>query len=271
MHPLLNIRKYYKPLQPTITQSAENVLYTEGAPGISLLPFIYCYWQLKTRMRLADSYLYRVISDGCIDAFFELNNPEESYVMGFCKSYMEFPLGKQFNYVGIRFLPSAFPLFFRQNAGELSNINIRLNLVLSDLATSISHKFNNLQSFQQIKNKLDILLIKYLEKANLSLDNRFSKALEIILKSQGHVQILTDLDTGISPRHLRRLFEFYIGDTAKTFSQVVRFQSFLNTAPSLQALQKNKLFYDMGYYDQSHFIKEFKTFYGITPYKASVK
>lgn len=111
---------------------------------------------------------------------------------------------------------------------------------------------------------MDTFFSKYLEKTDFSIDNRFCKALEIILKSKGNARIVSDLDTGISPRHLRRLFEFYIGDTAKTFSQVVRFQSFLNAKISNQN-NDNPSFYDMGYYDQSHFIKEFKTFCGVTP------
>ena len=261
----LNIRQFYQPIQPIITHSTENISYREIFPDENLLPFIYCYWQLKTEVQLSENYQYRVVSDGCIDVFFEVDNPDESYIMGFCKSYTEFPLGKQFSYIGIRFLPSVFPLIFGQNAKELSNTEVRLDLVLPDLAQFILHKFNNFKTIQQIKNELDIFFITYLEKTDFSVDNRFSKALEIILKSQGNVQILNDLDTGISPRHLRRLFEFYIGDTAKTFSQVVRFQSVLRTSVSASAFQKSKLFYDMGYCDQSHFIKEFKTFYGRTP------
>ena len=261
----LNIRQFYQPIQPIITHSTENISYREIFPDENLLPFIYCYWQLKTEVQLSENYQYRVISDGCIDVFFEVDNPDESYIMGFCKSYTEFPLGKQFSYIGIRFLPSVFPLIFGQNAKELSNTEVRLDLVLPDLAQFILHKFNNFKTIQQIKNELDIFFIKHLEKTDFSMDNRFSKALEIILKSQGNVHILSDLNTGISPRHLRRLFEFYIGDTAKTFSQVVRFQSVLRTSVSASAFQKSKLFYDMGYCDQSHFIKEFKTFYGRTP------
>ena len=63
-------------------------------------------------------------------------------------------------------------------------------------------------------------------------------------------------------------FEYYIGDTAKTFSKVVRFQHVLNAKPSSDSLRKSKLFYDAGYYDQAHFIKEFRNFYGVTPSKA---
>ncbi|MEM6844922.1 MAG: helix-turn-helix domain-containing protein [Bacteroidota bacterium] len=78
----------------------------------------------------------------------------------------------------------------------------------------------------------------------------------------------TDLETGLSPRQLRRYFEFYVGDTAKTFSQVVRFQRIFNGSSSIQDLKQHKIYFDLGYYDQAHFIKEFKNFYGATPSKA---
>ncbi len=77
-------------------------------PDEKLLPFIYCYWELKTETQLAEKYLYRVIADGCVDIFFPLENPDESYIMGFCKSYTEFSLGKQFHYIGIRFFTDDF-------------------------------------------------------------------------------------------------------------------------------------------------------------------
>ena len=99
-------------------------------------------------------------------------------------------------------------------------------------------------------------------------DTRLYNAIEIILNNYGVIDIEKDLDTGISPRQLRRLFEYYIGDTAKTFSQVVRFQNILKAKPSSQSLRQNKMFYENGYYDQAHFIKEFKNFYGVTPSKA---
>ena len=80
------------------------------------------------------------------------------------------------------------------------------------------------------------------------------------------MKIESDLkNIGISPRQLRRLFDFYIGSSPKTFSQVIRFQNILNAKPSAESLRKNKLFFDAGYYDQAHFIKEFKTMYGQTP------
>ena len=77
-----------------------------------------------------------------------------------------------------------------------------------------------------------------------------------------------ELDTGLSARQLRRIFNYYIGTTAKTFSNVVRFQYILNADPSQRRLKNDKLYFDVGFFDQAHFIKNFKTFYGVTPSQA---
>ncbi|WP_433896552.1 AraC family transcriptional regulator [Sphingobacterium mizutaii] len=264
----MQIRGLFNPIQPTVKISANQVAYMEYLPDYRLQPFIYCYWQLKTCQPLAEPFTYRVVTDSCIDVIFDLNNPKENYVMGFFKKYSEFPLSTSFSYIGIRFLPTMFPQFFKINALELSHQIEHLKSVVPHLSDFISTRFDESQSSDVIRSLLDNYLLSLYAKAQFNTDNRLYAGIEMILKNCGSVNLQKDLDTGISPRQLRRLFEFYIGDTAKTFSKVVRFQKFLNTNPSKQNLRKNKLFFDAGYYDQSHFIKEFKDFYGITPVKA---
>ncbi|WP_207512877.1 AraC family transcriptional regulator [Longitalea luteola] len=264
----LNIRQLYRPLQPTVKQTTENVSYVEVAPGEQLLPYIYCYWQLKTDKSLQEPFTYRVVADGCIDIYFELNAPYENYVMGFCKKYTEFPLQNSFNYVGIRFLPTMFPQLFQVNAKALSNRYLHLKAVNNKLSAFISSAFHGNQSLDVIARLLNDYFIKHISTLSFAADNRLYNALEIIFRNQGMVAVEKELDTGISARQLRRLFDFYIGDTAKTFAKVVRFQNILNAKPSTQSLRNNKLFFDAGYYDQAHFIREFKNFYGVTPSKA---
>jgi hypothetical protein len=116
-----NIRQLYNPIQPTVKQSAKNVTYFEFLPDLKLQPYIYCYWELKTKQTLTEPFNYKVVADGCIDIFFELNNPQENFVMGFCKKYTEFPLDNSFHYIGVRFLPTMFPQIFNVDASEISN------------------------------------------------------------------------------------------------------------------------------------------------------
>ncbi|PRD57454.1 AraC family transcriptional regulator [Sphingobacterium gobiense] len=262
------IRNLYHPIQPTVKASAENVTYVEFLPDIRLQPYIYCYWQLKTTQPLPEPFNYRVVTDSCIDIILDLNNPEENYVMGFFKKFSEFPLTTSFSYIGIRFLPTMFPQFFKVKASELSNQIEHLSSIVPHLSDFISNRFNEKKSAEEVRIILDNHLLALYAKAQFNADNRLYAGIEIILKNNGSVEVQKDLNTGISPRQLRRLFEFYIGDTAKTFSKVVRFQKFLNAQPSMQSLTKKKLFFEAGYYDQSHFIKDFKDFYGITPGKA---
>lgn len=268
MNPSLNIRKLYSPLQPTLAQSANNVIYSEILPDLKLQPFVYCYWELKTQKMLDEQFYYRVVADGCIDVFFDLNNPTDSFVMGFCKTHTVFPLNNWFHYVGIRFLPTMFPQLFKINASELSNRFERLQTVIPSKAKFIAENFEAHQDTAQIKALIDSYFIGLLAKTDFHNDGRLYEAINIILENTGMLNIERDLDTGISPRQLRRLFEHYVGDTAKTFSKIVRFQNVLKARPKTQNPGGQDLLFDAGYYDQSHFIKEFKNLYGDTPAKA---
>lgn len=265
---MTELKSLYNPIQPTVCQSAYKVVYTEFLPDIALQPYIYCFWQLKTSQQLSELFHYRVVADGCIDIYFDLMDPKENYVMGFCKKFTEFPLDNTFNYVGIRFFPTMFPQLFKINAMELSNRYEHLQLIVPHLSDYIANNFNACQSQLAIKTLLDKYFLDHITKTTFDNDSRLYGAIEIILLNFGVIDIEKDLNTGISARQLRRLFEFYIGDTAKTFSKVVRFQNILKAKPSSQSLRQNKLFFNVGYYDQSHFIKEFKNFFGVTPSKA---
>lgn len=263
-----SIRNLYSPVQPAANHAGDGVLYREVLPDVALQPFIYCYWELKTVSPLVQPYLYRVVADGCIDIYFEAGNPQESYLMGFCRKYTEFPLEPSFHYFGVRFLPAMFPLLFKAKASEFSHCFLKLTDVVPHLSSHIEETYCEYPTQESIKKLLDSFFIRHISKYDFDIDNRFFRSMNIILKNSGVLNVESDLDTGISSRQLRRLFEFYIGDNVKTFSKVVRFQNILRAKPSTHSLRNNKLFFDAGFYDQSHFIKDFRNFFGVTPAKA---
>ncbi len=261
------IKDEYKPIQPTVN-AEKRIIYQEINPDERIEHFVYCFWQLKTQKPLNKPFIYRVVSDGCIDLFFDHNQPSENFVMGFCKKYTTFPIGQTFDYIGIRFLPAAFPTLFGINAKSLSNQSQKLTTVLPHLATWIASKIKPTESFENITIQLNEKLTDLVKKQNFRYDERFLNALSLIFQRNGFLDIEKELNTGLSPRQLRRVFNFYIGTTSKRFSKVVRFQYILNAKPSKQSLKENKLYFDVGFYDQAHFIKNFKTFYGVTPSEA---
>lgn len=262
------IRALYTPLQPTVVSKAKEVQYLEHAANPRLRSLIYCYWELKTTTKLKAPYLYRVVTDGCIDIFFDLYNPSDNFVMGFCKKYTEFPIGDQFYYVGIRFLPTVFSQIYKVDASTMSNQFQDLSSVNQETASFLKNSFDTTNDAPHLVKKLNEYFLDIIQTKEFETDPRLYDAISTILKKQGVLNIASDLNTGISHRQLRRMFNYYIGDTPKTFSKVVKFQNILRAKPSSQSLKRNKLFYGLGYYDQAHFIKDFKNFYGVCPSKA---
>ncbi|UTW67712.1 AraC family transcriptional regulator [bacterium SCSIO 12643] len=263
-----HIRELFQPIQPTVMPTGGSVSYCEFLPSIKLQPYIYCYWQLKTNKKLVTPFSYKVVSDGCIDILFEINKPQDNFVAGFCRKYTEYELNPEFNYVGIRFLPTIFPQIFKVNAKDLSNKFQNLEGFAPKTSQFIAKHFHQEMTSNEIKASFDHYFESVLKKITFDYDSRLYTAIDIILNNYGVLNLEKDLDVGLSIRQLRRLFHFYIGDSPKTFSKVVQFQNILKAKPSNQSLNQNKLFYDTGHYDQSHFIKDFKTFYGVTPSKA---
>ena len=241
MKELAFIREYFKPLQPSVSANQGNIIYEEVEPASILKPYIHCYWQLKTSKPLDTPYHYRVVSDGCIDIFFNLNDINERFAMGFCRKYTEFSIGNEFNYAGIRFYPSVFPQLFGVSAKILSDKDHRLVTILPKVDEFIAEKING--DFLSVTQKINDFFISLIQKKEIKIDERFYNALYLILKRNGHLETERELNTGLSSRQLRRVFNYYIGTTPKTFSQVVRFQYILNAKPSSQSLKKNKIYY----------------------------
>ncbi|REH54693.1 AraC family transcriptional regulator [Tenacibaculum gallaicum] len=263
-----SIKNFYKPIQPSVNSKTNNISYIELKPDIRLENYIYCFWQLKTKEPLQNPFSYRVVSDGCIDIFFNKKHISESFIMGFCRKYVEFPIGNDFDYIGIRFFPSVFPLLFKINAKELSNQSQELKLFLPHLSEWIQTTISSRSSLESIVKLLNFRFINLTQSQSIQNDSRFFKALSLIFHHKGYLDIEKDLNTGLSTRQLQRVFNYYIGTTPKAFSNVVRFQQVLNETTSTQSLKNNKLYLDLGFFDQAHFIKHFKTFYGVPPSKA---
>ena len=150
---MLSLRLYYHPMQSVIPAEEKEVTYTEFLPCEALRSFIYCYWELKSSPRNTP-FFYRVVADGCIDLFFDCNVPQMSSVMGYCNTYIEFPITGAFHYVGVRFLPSAFPLLFGQDAFEISAQEIPLREVVFVLATFITQQLENKADLAELEEKM---------------------------------------------------------------------------------------------------------------------
>ena len=189
MSPLELLRQFYRPIPPSVGRNHTLIRYEEFLPETQLRPYIYCFWRLRSEGPLPEPYTYRVVSDGCIDIFFETEAATNSFVMGFCRKYTEFDIGTEFDYFGIRFLPSTFTLLFEIDAKRISNQDLPLEQILPQLASSLSSMENPGLDHSSIVSFLNDMLIDHVDQANPDIDARFYVALISIFRRHGHIDV----------------------------------------------------------------------------------
>ncbi|MBC5991944.1 AraC family transcriptional regulator [Pontibacter cellulosilyticus] len=72
---------------------------------------------------------------------------------------------------------------------------------------------------------------------------------------------------GISTRQLERLFRAKIGLSPKEMGKIIRLNSAFSSLESDPGISLTSLSYEAGYYDQSHFSRDFKSIAGVSPSK----
>ncbi|AIQ60369.1 hypothetical protein PBOR_28035 [Paenibacillus borealis] len=173
-------------------------------------------------------------------------------------------------YFVIRFLPGYAEHFFRFPIGEFSELEIPVGDVLPHAAELLERVVakntfhERVQAFEDfygtyMRDRLEIpRLIEYLT--------------DQIICSRGtlHVNDLSQ-DTGYSSRYLIKAFERYIGASPKLFSRIIRFQHVLESLENKHYKETLEQISELGYFDQNHFIKEFKEFSLTTPKKYIIK
>lgn len=92
------------------------------------------------------------------------------------------------------------------------------------------------------------------------IDERKRKLFELMFETNGELSIeeLSD-NIGWSKRQMNRYFNQYFGLSLKAYCNILRFQA------SLPDIKQGKLFPQLNFSDQSHFIKEIKKLSGVSP------
>lgn len=118
---------------------------------------------------------------------------------------------------------------------------------------------------KRVKILEDFILGKIL-KTSCEPNKRLVKAVEILGINRGQVRIDKLAErVCLSKRQLERLFRQKIGLSPKEFSRIIRFQAVLFAKQKDKTLSFTDLAYSSGYFDQAHFINDFKQISGYKP------
>jgi AraC-like DNA-binding protein len=255
------------------------MMYRTHVPAPPLSAFVSLFWYVEKYS--SRSTKERILPTGTIELVISLNTevfriyeqqPTERF-QTFSNSFISGP-HSQFvisdspntsSLMGVHFKPGgAFP-FLGVPASELKNIVLSLETLWGPKATHLR----------------ELLLAATATQTKFEILEQFLTA-QIVTQSIPHPAVtfalskfqslhdpgsMSDVSQqiGLSHRRFIQIFEEQVGLTPKLFSRLQRFQNVLKLMTESRSWQWSEIALATGYYDQAHFVHDFRAFAGMSP------
>jgi AraC-like DNA-binding protein len=171
----------------------------------------------------------------------------------------------QARFMRVRFRPGGAFAFFRPPAGELHNTHLSLDEVWGHDAALLQEQLVEAPSIQR---KFRVLADALIDAAPRPFTNSAAVANALVLAQQAPRRLrAADLAkaSDLSTKRFIRHFTDEVGTTPKLFLRIRRFERMLAGIFPRTDVDWCKVALCYGYFDQSHMIREFQDFAGMTP------
>lgn len=241
-----------------------------------LLPFVQHYWVLDIGKEDVP-YQQQILPYGHLELFFIIEEPRDtietrrfsgsqkisSYIAGMADRIQKVVYSSPVRVVGISFQPWAGSFLYNIPANELvSPCN-----TYSDFE-SFSSISDQLSEDHSVQNTLE--LFENFLKSKIHLyrgDEMIEFITKSILKSDGHENAYRDLNLhfNLSKRRIEQRFLAAVGVPMGAFSRITRVEKAFQVISEGNYMSMTELGAELGFYDQSHFIREFKQYASDSP------
>ncbi|MEZ4710122.1 MAG: helix-turn-helix domain-containing protein [Caldilineaceae bacterium] len=165
----------------------------------------------------------------------------------------------------MRIKPGGGYPFLQFPLSELHNRVIALEAIWGQFAAEIRERLAAAPTIEAGFALLDQLLLARLHDAPHSLDVVQYAIAEMVRKHGAlSIRALSD-QIGISQNQLGIWFKQMVGVTPKEFTRLIRFEGALRSITPSQPVDWTQIAHQCGFYDQSHFNKDFVAFTGHCP------
>lgn len=186
-------------------------------------------------------------------------------ITGIADHYQVFKNSADIGTVLVYFTEIGYTHFSSNPANELFNFSLSLDDIFEkSIISEVEEKLLMASSdIQRIKVIEQFLLT---ELKDTQTDKLIVEAVKLIYQYKGVIRI-KELHEKlfISQSPFEKRFRKVVGTTAKKFASIVRFNSVLDNMNKIKSL--TEICYENNFFDQAHFIKDFKQFTGDTPEK----
>lgn len=251
--------------------------YITYKPSEKLKDFIKFFWVFETDGKDNIPYHHLATASGCAKLAFQYGGAmgvrqpsganEKLFTSGIqaqSQRAQQFISSGEVGVIGVYFQPYALPFLFGIPAEDLSNQNIALDDLLGRQGRELEEQVMSASSNRDRLSIISTFFEKRLASASGIYPNILS-TINYIVESKGMVGINDLIQRNfLSQRQFERRFKALTGFSPKMFCRITRFESSLDLF-QVRDVSLTDTAYTLGYYDQSHFIRDFREFAGEHP------
>lgn len=250
------------------------MIFKRIAPPADLEKIIECYWIVENDD--PTPHQQKIIPDGFCEIIFHYRDPYRICLTDTWEQQSMHLLAGQISghfflentgragIIGIKVKPAALTHLFNLDMHLLTDKVLDLPLALGNRLQPLEQDLRNTSDHDEMVILLNDHFRKILSAANYQV-SPVDQAVDLIFARKGMLAVADMVQSiGLSERQLERLFKKFIGLSPKFYTRIIRFSTIF------ELIQQEDpgwagLAYESGFYDQSHFIRNFKAFTGEDP------
>ncbi|MHC0443414.1 helix-turn-helix domain-containing protein [Flavobacterium sp. 3-210] len=232
-----------------------NLIIQSLLPDDSISHFVHSFWMVENKS--GKDIPGTILPNGMADMTLMKMNSEdwEISIRGLDTMPGQVIIAKDAKIFSVGFKLLAVEYFFGDSIKDVLNEG---KIIPNDFWQFEEFDTESLENFQKkVTQKINSISIK-------PIDNRKKKLFELIYSLHGTITV-KELSEKVfwSSRQINRYFNQQFGISLKEYCKILRFGS------SFKDLSEGKLYPELNFTDQNHFIKEIKKYSGVTPKELS--
>ena len=239
-------------------------------PCSHLKDYVSHFWTSKMHAGTQTGLLYHSTANTNIELAFAFKRGSGTYqqllfsaVQGHTTQHAQFTLDTDIEMFGVSVYSHAALIFFDVSPTTLADQMVDIETLLGYKGKEITRNIINAVGTQnRIKSISDYFRLRLVK--NSTDDKMAMHAIKEIRQHNGIIGISALASKlCLSQKQFERRFRNYTGFNPKSYSRIIRFESALSNHRKYNTL--SEVAHAYGYYDQAHFISDFKAFSGYTP------
>jgi AraC-like DNA-binding protein len=171
----------------------------------------------------------------------------------------------RFNTFGVSFFPAGLYPVLGTPLADYENQTVDFDAEVPGFIATLENRIDSEGDAAEQAAILEELLLKMIDPEYLPDKNTLGLIRAFSAGGDAHSVRAFCEQHGIGQRRLERIFQKYIGASPKAFRRIQRFQTIVNRLLKRDVHEFGALAYEHGFFDQAHFINDFKALAGSSP------